>query len=63
MSFKKTLFAVLSLMLICGITTGCGEKGGDTQEAKEKALPELDEVRIAEDMERGIRFNGRVLVK
>ena len=49
MSFKKLSFVFLSLALVGGVLTGCGES---------PKLPPLDMERIAADEARGIRFSA-----
>ena len=66
MSFKNIFCAILSLTLVSGGLTGCGEKTEKSEsteseetlpELDEKTLPELDEKKVAADEARGIKFS------
>ena len=58
MSFKNIFCAILSLTLVSGVLTGCGEKAEKSESTEsEKTLPELDEKKVAADEARGIKFS------
>ena len=64
MSFKKALFVFLSLAIVGGVLTGCGDNSGGGG-SSEKAAPPLDKERVAADEAKGIKFSAdkRTLVK